>query len=57
MMIVEIQRKNWRRCVVKEEGTLICDWVLKRDNVAHIFYLDSRDDSVGHREEQTEVIL
>lgn len=55
--MIEIQRKNWCRCVVKEEGTLICDWVLKRDNVAHIFYLDSRDDSVGHREEQTEVIL
>lgn len=57
MMIVEIQRENWRGCVVKEEGTLICDWVLKRDNVAHIFYLDSRGDSVGHSEEQTEVIL
>ena len=54
---MEIEKENWRRYAVKEEGTLICDWMLKRDNDAHVFYLDSRDNNVGHNEEQTEVIL
>ena len=54
---MEIEKENWRRYVVKEEGTLICDWMLKRDNDAHVFYLDSRGNNVGHNEEQTEVIL
>lgn len=56
-MIAEIEKKNRSRYVVKEEGILICDWILKRDNDAHVFYLDSRDNNVGHSEEQTEVIL
>ena len=57
MVIAEIEKKNRSRYVVKEEGILICDWILKRDNDAHVFYLDSRDNNVGHSEEQTEVIL